>query len=318
MTLVKNLSVDDEFSGYYLLKEFYKKQTNSSPPRDYFDILLCDSSGELPSKYWNVMNDDKESFIPMEIVKVEGIVQIYRDKLQARIIKIRKATEEDNQYLTDLVKMAPINSTELMKTIRHTADSIQDLNIKKIVSFCIDRVGEKLMNYPAAKTYHHAYQSGLAYHIVRMLEVGEFLCKQRPFLNADLLKAGIILHDIAKTEEMNAQLGVVKDYSNQGKLIGHISLACNWIIEAAIMVEVDIKSEQVLTLQHLVLSHHNLGEWGSPVQPQMAEAVALHYIDLLDAKLQMVEDALDMTTEAEEWTPCIKGLENKAMYRLKI
>jgi 3'-5' exoribonuclease len=117
--------------------------------------------------------------------------------------------------------------------------------------------------------------------MVRMLEIGEFICKQRPFLNPDLLKAGIILHDIAKPEEMVAQLGIVSDYSVQGKLMGHISMASSWITEAAIISGIDLQSERVLGLQHMVLSHHNLGEWGSPVQPQTAEAVALHHIDAL-------------------------------------
>ena len=90
-----------------------------------------------------------------------------------------------------------------------------------------------------------------------------------------------------------------------------------WITEAAILRSIDLKSEKVLALQHLVLSHHNLGEWGSTVQRQTAEAVALHHIEALDAKLQMVEDALDSSPETESWTPVIQGLENKAIYRMK-
>jgi len=116
---------------------------------------------------------------------------------------------------------------------------------------------------------------------------------------------------------MNAQLGIVTEYSNEGKLIGHISMASNWIVEAAIRCNISLDSQKVISLQHLVLSHHNLGEWGSPVQPQMAEAVALHFIDAMDAKLQMVEDALDTMPDTEEWTPIIRGLENKSIYRVK-
>jgi 3'-5' exoribonuclease len=117
---------------------------------------------------------------------------------------------------------------------------------------------------------------------------------------------------------MIAQLGIVSDYSVQGKLVGHISMASSWITEAAIRLGFALDSQKVLGLQHLVLSHHNLGEWGSPVQPQTAEAIALHHIDALDAKLQMVEDALDSTPETEEWTQVIRGIENKAIYRMKL
>lgn len=318
MTLIKTLTNQDEFVGFYLLKELELKQTNGSPPKDYFDIVLCDASGQMSAKYWDVSPTDKETFFPMGLVKVRGLVHTYREKLQIKINRIRKATPEDGVSLTDFIRSAPIRPVDLIFTIKQIMDSIEDQDIRKIVAFCVAKVEEKLMHYPAAKTHHHAYYAGLAYHIVRMLEIGEFICKQRPFLNADLIKAGIILHDIAKPEEMIAQLGIVSDYSVKGKLLGHISLASNWITEAALSYGMDLDSDRVVGLQHLVLSHHNLGEWGSPVQPQTAEAVALHHIDSLDAKLQMVEDALDTTPETEPWTPLIRGLENKPIYRTKL
>ncbi len=292
------------------------KQTNTTPAKDYFDIILMDATGEVSAKYWDVAPEDKDTFAAMELVKVQGVVQTYRDKLQVKISRIRKAVEEDNISLTDFIKAAPISPTDLIHTIQNTMNEIHDPTIKQIVSHCVARVEDKLMEYPAAKFHHHAYFAGLAYHIVRMLELGDFICKQRPFLNADLVKAGIILHDIAKPEEMNAQLGIVTDYSDNGKLIGHIVMASNWIVEAAITNDIPLDAKQVVALQHMVLSHHNLGEWGSPVQPQLPEAVALHYIDVLDAKLQMVEDALANTSETESWTPMIRGLENKALLRM--
>ncbi|URN96849.1 MAG: HD domain-containing protein [Candidatus Pristimantibacillus lignocellulolyticus] len=318
MILINKLKIHEEFVGFYLLKELEIKQTNTIPAKDYFDIVLLDSSGEISAKYWDVTAQEKEDIFPMELVKIQGIVQTYREKLQVKVTKIRKAGDDDGISLTDFVKSAPIRSIDLVHTIKNTVNGIIDRDIKTIVLHCVTKVEDKLMEYPAAKTHHHAYFAGLAYHIVRMLEIGDFICKQRPFLNDDLIKAGIILHDIAKPEEMNAQLGIVTEYSNQGKLIGHIVMASNWIVEAAIKYDISLDSNQVLALQHLVLSHHNLGEWGSPVQPQMAEAVALHYIDVLDAKLQMVEDVLDTTSESELWTPIIRGLENKSIFRLKL
>ncbi|MNN05427.1 3'-5' exoribonuclease YhaM [compost metagenome] len=316
MTIIKKLANQEEFVGFYLLKELVVRQTNSTPPKDYLDIVLCDSSGEISAKFWDASATDKETFFPMGLVKIKGIVQTYRDRLQVKIVQIRPAKEEDGVKLTDFIRSAPIGPDQLIHTINSVITDIKDEEIAKIVSFCINKVGEKLVHYPAAKSHHHAYYAGLAYHMVRMLELGDFLCKQRPFLNADLLKAGIILHDIAKPEEMVAELGIVSEYSTQGKLIGHISMASQWITEAAIRLDIDTASPKVLGLQHLVLSHHNLGEWGSPVGPQLPEAVALHHIDALDAKLQMVEDALLTTSETEEWTPMIRGLENKAIYRL--
>ncbi|NOU93318.1 HD domain-containing protein [Paenibacillus sp. LMG 31456] len=317
MSIIRSLNHQDEFVGFYLLKELEVKQTNGTPAKDYFDIVLCDSSGQISAKYWDVTTTDKETFFPMGLVKIQGIAHTYREKLQVKITKIRKANDDDGITLTDFIRSAPVLPVDLVYIIKQVLENITDVEIKKIVTYCVSKVEEKLMHYPAAKTHHHAYFAGLAYHMVRMLEIGNFICKQRPFLNADLLKAGIILHDIAKPEEMIAQMGIVSDYSVHGKLIGHIAMASSWITEAAIRCDIDLQSERVLALQHLVLSHHNLGEWGSPVQPQTAEAVALHHIDALDAKLQMVEDAIDVLPDTENWTPLIRGLENKPVYRMK-
>ncbi|GAA0381931.1 3'-5' exoribonuclease YhaM family protein [Paenibacillus motobuensis] len=318
MTLIKEFVNQEEFIGYYLLKEVEVKLTNSTPPKNYLDIVLSDSSGEISAKLWDASEVDKETFFPMGLVKVRGVVQTYRERLQMKIIQMRPVKEEDGVKLVDFVRSAPIRAVDLIHTIQATIATISDAEIRSIVTYCVDKVEEKLMHYPAAKTHHHAYFAGLAYHMVRMLELGEFLCGQRPFLNPDMLRAGIILHDIAKPEEMVAQLGIVSEYSTPGKLLGHISMASNWITEAAIRLDIDLDSHKVMGLQHLVLSHHNLGEWGSPVQPQTAEAVALHHIDALDAKLQMVEDALNTTAEDEDWTPLIRGLENKGIYRLRV
>ncbi|AWB45610.1 phosphohydrolase [Paenibacillus sp. CAA11] len=318
MTLIKELKSQDEFVGFYLIKELEIKQTNATPPKDYLDLVLCDASGQLTAKLWDASSTDKESFFPMGLVKVRGIVQTYRERLQIKIIQMRPASDGDGVRLTDFVRSAPIGPDELIHAIQRVIDSIADEEIRSLVNFCVTKVEDKLTHYPAAKTHHHAYFAGLAYHMVRMLELGEFLCKQRPFLNADLLKAGIVLHDIAKPEEMIAQLGIVSEYSVPGKLIGHIAMASSWITEAAVRLNLEPDSPKVMALQHLVLSHHNLGEWGSPVQPQTAEAVALHHIDAMDAKLQMVEDALNTTPDTEAWTPFIRGLENKAIYRMKV
>ncbi|RAP76811.1 3'-5' exoribonuclease YhaM family protein [Paenibacillus montanisoli] len=316
MTIVKDIRDGEEFVGFYLIKECEVKQTNATPPKDFMNVVLSDASGHVAAKLWDATPADKENFTPLTLVKVQGVAQLYREKLQVKIVRIRKTTETDGVRLDDFVRSAPVAPDVLLAGIHQTKESITDRDIRAVVEYCIAKVGDKLISAPAAKSHHHAYYAGLIYHISRMLELGEFICKQRPFLNADLLKAGIILHDIAKPAEMVSELGIVSDYSNQGKLIGHISQASLWIAEAAIKLGIDPDSERMMALQHLVLSHHNLGEWGSPVQPQLAEAVALHYIDSLDAKLQMVEDAFGATADHEAWTAPIRGLENKAFLRL--
>jgi 3'-5' exoribonuclease len=318
MTLIKTFSEGDEITGFYLLKTADVKQTNGVTPKDYFDFVFSDQSGEITGKLWEVSATDKETYFPMMLVKVQAIVQIYKERPQLKILKLRKTNDEDGVILTDFIRSAPIQPVDLVYTIKLAAASIADAQIRAIVERLVAKAEQKLMHYPAAKSMHHAYHSGLSYHTVRMLELGEFIIKQRPFLNPDLIRAGIILHDIAKTEELDAQYGVVTDYSLIGKLLGHISIANNWVLEAAILLGIDTNSQKVIALQHLILSHHNLGEWGSPIQPQIPEAVAIHHIDQMDAKMQAVEDAMNMMPNSQEWTAPIRVAENKQMYRMKL
>lgn len=318
MSQINKLVAGEEFTGFYIMKQLEVKQTNTTPPKDYFDIILSDTTEEVPAKMWDISTEDKESIYPLDLVKVQGQAQLYKDKLQVKISRMRTVTLDDGVTITDFIRAAPTPAGDLVCYIQSAASSIQDEQIRSIVEYCLDEAKDKLLHYPAAKAMHHAYYSGLAYHLVRMLEIGDFICQQRPFFNPDLIKAGIILHDIAKTEEYEAELGMVKEYSLTGKLLGHLSLAALWITEAAIHLGIGSGNEKVLLLQHLVLSHHNLGEWGSPVQPQIPEAVALHYIDLMDAKLQMVEDALALMPANESWTQQVRGLEDKSIYRSDI
>lgn len=304
-----------EVNGFYLLKSAEIKLTNTSPPKEYFDIVLSDQSGEIGAKLWDLTPLHKESLLPPMVVNVGGVVQSYRDKLQVKINRINPATPEDEQSITDFIRTAPIHPDVLIQEIYHHILKIRDAEIQSIVRKCVDRASKRLREVPAAKAMHHNYYAGLTYHIVRMLEIGEFICYQRTFLNSDLIRAGIILHDIAKTEELVSELGIVKDYSFSGRLIGHISIATNWIVEAAISLGIGSNHEEVTLLQHLVLSHHNLGEWGSPVQPQIPEAVALHYIDQLDAKLQAVEDAIKYMPAGAQWSEPVRAAENKQFFR---
>lgn len=307
----------EEIIGFYLLKSANIKQTNGTVPKDYFDLVLADPTGEITAKLWDVSMTDKETFFAPMLVKVKGLVHLYRDRLQFKVTQMRPAAPDDGHHITDFIRSAPVPPNDLLYTITCAAASIQDAELRAIVDHCIGKVGDKLLHYPAAKAMHHNFYAGLAYHVVRMLELAEFMVVQRPFLNRDLLIAGIILHDIAKTEELTAELGIVSEYSFTGRLIGHISLAVNWIVEAALLKGMDTGSEKLVMLQHLILSHHNLGEWGSPVQPQLPEAIALHLIDQLDAKMQAAEDALETSAQAGGWTHPVRALENKPLYRRK-
>lgn len=312
---IKDFLDRNEFVGFYLLKHAAVKQT--SDQRDYLDMIIADKTGEIALKFWDITDTDKETYFSGMVVKVQGTASLYREKLQGKVIRMRLANDADGYAVSDFVKAAPVPPADLLAVIEKTIESLFSPKVRTIVQFCVGRVREQLMSYPAGKSIHHAYYAGLAYHIVRMLELADFLCKQRPFLNSDLLRAGILLHDLCKVEEfIGGEQGIVTEYTARGNLLGHISIVNNWIYEAALVYNLGTQDKTVTALQHLVLSHHGKLEYGSPVLPQLPEAIALAHIDMLDSRLQAVEDALDNTTE--ECITSLRAIDGGRVYRINL
>lgn len=141
MTLIREMSSGSEFVGFYLLREFEVKQTNGTPAKDYFDIVLCDASGQLSAKYWDVSPAEKSLFAPMGLVKVQGVVQLYREKLQIKVNRIRLAVEQDGVAIADFIKAAPIAAADLVHTIQRTASEIADAELRGLVDYCLAKVG---------------------------------------------------------------------------------------------------------------------------------------------------------------------------------
>jgi len=313
--LIKDMADRCEFLGFYLIKSATVKQTADN--KNYLDMVISDTTGEIPLKFWDISDLDKETYFAGSVVKIKGTVSLYREKLQAKVSRIRLATEEDGVQVSDLVKTAPVPPVDLLAIIDNTIASIGHPKMKQIVEFCVSRVKEQLLSYPAGKSVHHAYYGGLAYHMVRMLELADFLCKQRPFLNQDLLKSGILLHDLCKIEEFEGgEQGIVTEYTMRGNLLGHISIINNWIYEAALQFHIQPHDDVVTALQHLVLTHHGKLEYGSPVLPQLPEALALSQIDMLDSRMQAVEDILSASNE--DCVTSIRAIEGGRMYKLNI
>lgn len=151
--------------------------------------------------------------------------------------------------------------------------------------------GDKLEWFPAAQRLHHAERSGLLHHTTSMLNLARHVVAAYPFLNAELLYAGVILHDLCKTTEMiSDETGSVSDYSADGLLIGHLVRGVARIEEAA--KNVGVSGEIVLLLEHMVLSHHSIPEYGSPKAPMFPEAEVLARIDDLDAKMNEMQGIL--------------------------
>ncbi|AIM17358.1 3'-5' exoribonuclease YhaM [Neobacillus sedimentimangrovi] len=305
---ILHYGVGDQVELYLLIKNSTKGIASNGKP--FLTLILQDQSGEIEAKLWDVNEEDEKTYAPQSIVKVQGDVQNYRGKNQLRIRQIRSTGPSDQVKLEDFLETAPLSQDQIVSKLTQYIFEMKNPNIQRITRHLIKKHQKAFLEYPAATKNHHEFVSGLAYHVVSMLDLAKAIANLYPSLDKDLLYAGVILHDMGKVIELSGPISTV--YTLEGNLLGHITIMINEIGKAA--EELGINGEEVLILQHLVLSHHGKAEWGSPKPPLIKEAEILHYIDNLDAKMNMLDRALERVKPGE-FTERIFALDNRSFYK---
>lgn len=308
MNGITKLQPGEQVDQYLLIKEAKKGVTTVGKP--FMSLILQDRSGDIEAKLWDTNEEHENLYRAQVIVKVGGEIHDYRGKNQLRVKQIRPAREEEGVQISDLLPTSAIPKEELFEQLTQYFFQIQNPNISRITRNLTKKYQDQILIYPAATKNHHDYASGLLDHVVSMLKLSEAICDLYPTLNRDLLYAGVILHDIGKVIELSGPVGTM--YTVEGNLLGHISIMVNEIGQAA--NELKIEGEEVMLLKHLVLSHHGKEEWGSPKKPMIQEAEILHYIDNIDAKMNMLTRALDKTKPGE-FTERLFPLDNRSFYK---
>ena len=310
MTTISELVEKDKMELPLLIKECKNGTTTKGSP--YLSLVFQDKTGTIDGKFWDVKPEDEEIAQVGHVVNVAFEVLLYNQSLQMRVNKLSPA--EDTDYNIEDFAIAADESDEIRRNkIKEFIDSIQNETYKELVNGMLDKVGDKYFTYPAASKIHHSFLGGLSAHTIGMLEVLEDICKHYPQLDRDLLMSGAILHDIGKVAEMSGP--ITTEYTVEGRLEGHISIANGWLTEVAEAKGLSEKEETVL-LHHMILSHHGHLEFGSPVLPQLQEAEVLCLIDNLDARLNTLKTALDQTKDGG-WTQKLFALENRQFYKPK-
>lgn len=293
---------------FLFIKQSTKGVTQQGSP--FMSLVLQDKSGNLEAKLWDTGEEQERLYAAAEIVRVGGEVHEYRGKNQLRIKSIRPAKADEGITMSDLVPSAEKSKEDLMDELMQFFFEMKNPQIQRITRHLIKKHQEAFMMYPAATRNHHDYVSGLLDHVVSMLKLSKAVADLYPTLNKDLLYSGVILHDIGKVIELSGP--VAAHYTVEGNLLGHISIMVTEISKAA--DELDVSGEEVMLLQHMVLSHHGKEEWGSPKRPMLPEAEMLHYIDNIDAKMNMLNRAMSKTAPGE-FSERIFPLENRSFYK---
>ena len=288
---VCQLQRDMRYEGFLLIRSAEKRK--DSKGNDYVDMNLTDRTGEINCKIWN-WDPEAETPEAGQPIKVRGTIQEYNGRLQLRVEKWRLCTEDDPVDMNALVPCAPRKPEDMFKDIEDAIEHFADEDLKKLTRGMLNLAGDRLKWFPAAQRMHHAERSGLLHHTTDMLRLADAMLNIYPWLNRDLLKAGVIIHDLGKIDEMKSdQTGNVTDYTRDGQLLGHLVRGITNLNKVA--EETGVTGECLILLEHMLRSHHGESEFGSPTPPMFPEAEALHWIDIMDARMNTMKSVTDKT-----------------------
>ncbi len=302
---MKNIFVDKLEEGMSLFGELfavkaYKKGTTRQD-KPYIDIELSDRTGAVRGKIWPDHMDKCEVTGEGDVVKIDASVEIYNSAPQLRIVSLAKETEYDP---SDFQAVSEYEDKEMVAKVEKSIDSVKNKHLKTLLKNVFDKdFMKKFAESSAAYRVHHAYKGGLIEHIVEMLYLSEAVLDRYPKMNGDLLVTGILLHDIGKTVEYKS--GLTVQITTRGKLLGHIFIGANYVFGKAPKEMPESLLDEVI---HMILSHHGELQFGSPVVPITAEAIALSQLDRLSSNINSSYQAIHGLDKKEEFTSYIKNL----------
>jgi 3'-5' exoribonuclease len=292
--LKKGLTISNE---NFLLVEAEKAIDKNGS--DYYKVTVADKTGKVEAKIWGdkLANIDRDLLIPGTLLCINCRVEEFRGIPQLNITDAILAEDAD---MDDFLETSAYSPDEMMDELLNEIQTIQDPKLKHVVLSIItdEENNKKLKFWPAGKSVHHEFRSGLLQHILEMLEIKRSLMRFYPEINYDVLTAGVILHDIGKLEELDSS-NIGANYSTKGMLMGHINLG---VIIFTKFADSYLDEGTYNHVCHLILSHHGSLEYGSPVLPSTTEAVILSNIDNLSSKARSADSATNRIMEGQEFS----------------
>ena len=312
---IKNLVENKEIDGIYLISNVTQGITGTGAA--YLNITLQDATGSIEAKKWDATLNDMELYAAGKVMHIYGTIIGHNGKLQ---IKIKSAEEVDNTNIDydQFVICAPIPRNELDKEFRMYVNMVKDESVRALLLALVKKFYQPLLTHPAATRNHHEYCSGLLFHSVYCAKLCLAIANNYDNIpggyqiDKDILIAGALMHDFGKIIELSGP--IITSYTTEGRLIGHISIMQSEIREMA--KSLNITNEVPMLLEHMILSHHGKREFGSPVLPMTKEALILSFADDIDAKLNMLDKALNNINDGE-FTNKIYPLDERCFYRPK-
>jgi 3'-5' exoribonuclease len=298
---LKKLKEQNPVKGRLLVAEKHLNTTKDGKP--YLRLQLMNRTGSIEAVLWDGAEAAHDLLCrsPQPVVEIKGVVVLYQQERRIRLHKIYPVPD-GTADMGDFLPVSPRDPEEMEAELHGTIRKVGNPFLRRLLGtiFRDPEIWESFRNAPAAKMMHHAYRGGLLEHTLSLAELVLLVRKHYPFLDSDLLLAGALLHDLGKAWELRSDVGF--EYSDEGKLLGHILLGVN-IIEKKIDDLPEFPPSLATNLKHLVISHHGEMEFGSPKRPMTLEALCLHALDNLDAKLWGVHGFMQREAAPDKrWT----------------
>jgi len=297
---VRSFKANEEVRAYLLLKEKHLRLTRDGKP--YLDVMLSDRSGTIIGKIWEHAGEIEPMIETGSPVGVRAIVEDYKGVRQLNIKRIVPVNEEDfssKGFSWELIlPQSDSNSDKLWKFIEKTIGKVNNPCLNELLQLLIVNNRGKILKHPASLRLHHATMGGFLEHMSYMLNLGIHAAKQYK-LDQDLVIAGILLHDIGKLDELSGYPNNL--YTDEGNFLGHVVMGYNMVDKAITQIK-DFPNDLALKLKHILLSHQGEYENQSPKKPVFPEALLIHYLDELDARMDMMKTAINQELDDGDWT----------------
>ena len=296
---VKDIKDREQIQEVFLVKDKITAMAKNGKP--YMNLKLMDKTGEVDAKIWDNIDQIAPLFEKNDFLKVSAKASVYLGKMQLVIGELRKIPEEE-VTLADFLPETERDITEMEAELQTLLATLENGWLRRLLHdiFADPQIAPLYRVAPAAKGMHHVYLGGLLEHSLAVAKLVDAVVPLYQGMNRDLLIAGALLHDLGKVREM--KFARAFDYSDEGKLIGHISIGVEMIHERICMIP-DFPPELAMHLKHLILSHHGQYEYGSPKRPKTVEATVLNYLDDLDSKINGINTHIKKEGEMQgNWT----------------
>ncbi len=304
----KTIRDQDRVSAPFLIK--YSAVATGKTGKPYMNVVLSDKTGDVEARIFEGVPKFSSQAVKDTFVQIEGSAQVFNGRIQIHIRDLTVLREDEvvvEEYLTESF----LNPEQLYAEAKGIIQSMQDPYYRALLeSIFIDDadVVARFKRAPAAKSFHHAYPSGLIEHVVSIAKTLDFLAKHYgPHVDRDLLLVGGFMHDLAKIWEL--QYEKTTDYTTEGRLVGHLVMGSELIEKKIQLLESEpgrlpgaFPVEKKLLAKHVVLAHHGKMEYGSPKEPACIEAIIIHMIDDLDSKVNAIRVFIEQDAAPGMWT----------------